>query len=106
VAEVAASRRRLVEAGLEQRRRLEEELRVGAERRLAAVAGRLNRLIAAHDAARGDSLADVPRLYRLERESRDTHDDGSARALARARLAAGATLLARLWRTAWVRSGG
>jgi signal transduction histidine kinase len=59
VAEVAASRRRLVEAGIEQRRRLEEELRVGAERRLAAVAGRLNRLIAAHDAARGDSLADV-----------------------------------------------
>src|SRR5437899_4313550 len=53
-----------------------------------------------------DSLAQVPRLYRLERESRDTHDDASARALARARLAAGATLLARLWRTAWVRSGG
>ena len=59
VAEVAASRRRLVEAGIEQRRRLEEELRVGAERRLAAVSGRLNRLIAAHDAARGDSLAEV-----------------------------------------------
>ena len=53
-----------------------------------------------------DSLAQVPRLYRLERESRATHDDGPARALARARLAAGATLLARLWRTAWVRSGG
>jgi hypothetical protein len=32
----------LVEAGIEQRRRLEEELRVGAERRLAAVAGRLS----------------------------------------------------------------
>jgi signal transduction histidine kinase len=59
VAEVAASRRRLVEAGIEQRCRLEGELRVGAERRLAAVAGRLNRLIAAHDAARGDSLAEV-----------------------------------------------
>src|SRR5437667_133528 len=41
-----------------------------------------------------DSLAQVPRLYRLERESRDTHDDAPARALARARLAAGATLLA------------
>jgi signal transduction histidine kinase len=59
VAQVAASRRRLVEAGIEQRRRLEEELRVGAERRLAAVAGRLARLIAAHDVARRDSLADV-----------------------------------------------
>ena len=48
-----------------------------------------------------DSLAQVPRLYRLERESRRA----DARVLVRERLAAGATLLARLWRTAWVRSG-
>lgn len=38
VAEVAASRRRIVEAADEQRRRLEQELRDGAERRLARVA--------------------------------------------------------------------
>jgi hypothetical protein len=37
VAEVEASRRRIVEAGVEQRRRLELELRDGAERRLARV---------------------------------------------------------------------
>jgi signal transduction histidine kinase len=71
VAQVAASRRRLVEAGIEQRRRLEEELRVGAERRLAAVAGRLNRLIAAHDAACGDSLAGV--AAGVERAREDLH---------------------------------
>ena len=53
-----------------------------------------------------DSLAQVPRLYRLERESRRTGDDAGARELVRERLAAGATLLARLWRTAWVRSRG
>jgi signal transduction histidine kinase len=44
LSEVAASRRRLVEAGIEQRRRLEAELRAGAERRLAAVAERLDRI--------------------------------------------------------------
>ena len=53
-----------------------------------------------------DSLAQVPRLYRLERDSRRTGDEAGARTLVRERLAAGATLLARLWRTAWVRSGG
>lgn len=52
-----------------------------------------------------DSLAAVPRLYRLERDGRQTRDDGPARALVRERLSAGATFLARLWRTAWVRSG-
>ena len=41
VVEVAASRRRLVEAGIEQRRRLEAELREAPERRLAAVSARL-----------------------------------------------------------------
>jgi signal transduction histidine kinase len=50
VEEVAASRRRLVEAGIEQRRRLGVELRDGAERRLAGVAQRLDR-IAANGAA-------------------------------------------------------
>lgn len=40
-AEVEASRRRIVEAGDEQRRRLEAELRSGAERRLARVAALL-----------------------------------------------------------------
>src|SRR3989442_3747991 len=53
----------------------------------------------------GDSLAQVPRLYRLERESRDTHDDASPPALARARLPARAPPLAPPWLTASVRSG-
>jgi hypothetical protein len=51
-----------------------------------------------------ESLALVPRVYRVERRSRDG-DDAEAIALARTRLAAGATLVARLWRTAWARSG-
>jgi signal transduction histidine kinase len=46
VDDVAASRRRLVEAGIEQRRRLGAELRDGAERRLAGVAQQLDRLAA------------------------------------------------------------
>lgn len=46
IEDVAASRRRLVEAGIEQRRRLGVELRDGAERRLADVAQRLDRLAA------------------------------------------------------------
>lgn len=52
-----------------------------------------------------ESLALVPRVYRLEQRSRDG-DDADAVALARVRLATGATFVARLWRTAWVRSGG
>jgi hypothetical protein len=59
---------------------------------------------AAVEAALADSLAQVPRLYELERRARVEHDDAGARALVRERLGAGATLLARLWRTAWVRS--
>ena len=47
VAEVAASRRRLVEAGDEQRRRLERELRDGAERELEAAAEALGAPFAA-----------------------------------------------------------
>jgi signal transduction histidine kinase len=46
VQDVAASRRRLVEAGIEQRRRLGGELRDGAERRLASVAQRLDQAAA------------------------------------------------------------
>jgi signal transduction histidine kinase len=46
VEDVAASRRRLVEAGIEQRRRLGVELGDGAERRLADVARRLDRMAA------------------------------------------------------------
>jgi hypothetical protein len=56
-------------------------------------------------AALADALAQVPPLYEAERANR-SGDDGPARALVRARLAVGATLLARLWRTAWVQSGG
>jgi signal transduction histidine kinase len=59
VAEVAASRRRLVEAGIEQRRRLEAELRDGAERRLAVVADRLARAAGAPEVAGDGSLAGV-----------------------------------------------
>ena len=46
VHDVAASRRRLVEAGDEERRRLGEQLGDGPEARLAEVATRLERLAA------------------------------------------------------------
>jgi signal transduction histidine kinase len=46
VLEVAASRRRLVEASDVERRRLSEQLRAGAESRLATVAGELQQLAA------------------------------------------------------------
>jgi signal transduction histidine kinase len=59
VREVAASRRRLVEAGDEERRRLGEELRDGAERRLAAVSAHLARLAAEGD---GEPAATVGQL--------------------------------------------
>ena len=52
-----------------------------------------------------DSLALVPRLYRLERDCR-RGDDDECRAMASARLAVGAALLLRLWESAWKRSGG
>jgi len=54
-------------------------------------------------AALEDSLALVPELYEAERRSA-AGDDAPARALVRRRLVAGATLLASLWHTAWVRS--
>jgi signal transduction histidine kinase len=59
VVEVAASRRRLVQAGIEQRRRLETQLRDGAERRLAAAADRLARVAGAPELAGNGSLADI-----------------------------------------------
>jgi len=69
-----------------------------AGRALASVRGAITGAIA-------ESLAQVPRLYELERRARVEHDDTEARALVRERLDAGATLLARLWRSAWVGSG-
>jgi hypothetical protein len=51
-----------------------------------------------------DSLAQVPSLYRLERERPGAGQDPPAVKLVRERLAAGATLLARLWSTAWMAS--
>jgi signal transduction histidine kinase len=69
VDEVAASRRRLVEAGLEQRRRLEAELRVGAERRLTDAAQRLDRI-----AANGAATAQLSQLgSALEQALDDLH---------------------------------
>ena len=56
VREVAASRRRLVEAGDEQRRRLREELRGGAERRLSDVSHDLAALAADRSDEAGDAL--------------------------------------------------
>ena len=59
VDDVAASRRRLVEAGDAERRRLEEQLGDGPEARLAAVAARLERLAAGAD---GEARATLRRL--------------------------------------------
>jgi len=52
-----------------------------------------------------DSLAAVPRLYAAEQVSTRRGGDGDALALVQERLAAATTFLARLWCTAWVRSG-
>ena len=56
VRDVAASRRRLVEAGDEERRRLGEQLGEGPEARLAGVAARLERLAAEADGEAGATL--------------------------------------------------
>lgn len=78
----------------------------GAPLELGAEAGRpLRSPPEAVRAALADSLAQVPLLYEAQRESR-AGDPRTARTLVRARLDAGATLVARLWCTAWVRSGG
>jgi len=77
-----------------------QDIRAGAD------AGRTLRDVPhAVDALVADSLAHVVALYEAERTSRIDHDDGPARTLVRERLGAGATLLARLWTTAWVVSG-
>lgn len=57
--EVAASRRRLVEAGDDERRRLGEQLRTGAERRLVEVVQRVSSLAATRD---GDVATSLRRL--------------------------------------------
>ena len=49
--DVAASRRRLVEAADDERERLGDQLRTGAERRLAAIGDRLAALAPADDGA-------------------------------------------------------
>jgi signal transduction histidine kinase len=67
--EVAASRRRLVEAGLEQRRRVEADLRGGAEQRLADVARRLDEIAA--NAGECGQLAELGAS--LERARDDLH---------------------------------
>jgi signal transduction histidine kinase len=54
--DVAASRRRLVETGDEERRRLGEQLGAGPEARLAAVAARLERLAAGSGAEAEETL--------------------------------------------------
>jgi signal transduction histidine kinase len=59
VLDVEESRRRLVEAALEQRRMLEAELRTGAEKRLTAVAQRLAGLTRASAVARSEPIVEV-----------------------------------------------
>ena len=59
VSEVAASRRRLVEAGDDQRRRLRDELRSGAEQGLAAVSSDLSELARERQ---GDTVAALTAL--------------------------------------------
>jgi signal transduction histidine kinase len=56
LADIEASRRRIVEAGDRQRRRLQEEILAGPERRLATAAHRLDELAAG---ANGDARASV-----------------------------------------------
>jgi hypothetical protein len=75
------------------------------ETRAGSDAARTIRMVpgAVADALAG-SLAEVPRLYSAERAFRRDGDATAALRLVRERLAAGATLLARLWRTAWARS--
>jgi signal transduction histidine kinase len=59
VRDVAASRRRLVEAGDEQRRRLEEELRSGAEQGLSDVSSRLAALAADREGETATALSSL-----------------------------------------------
>jgi signal transduction histidine kinase len=67
VVELAASRRRIVEAADAQRRRLERELRAGAERRLAGVASILDETRAAIDGPAAATLAETEEELRKAR---------------------------------------
>jgi signal transduction histidine kinase len=68
--EIAASRRRILEAGDEERRRLERRLREGAERRLDALASLLAR---ARRSATGDATID--RICRSQGQLERTQDE-------------------------------
>jgi signal transduction histidine kinase len=72
VRELAASRRRIVDAADAQRRRLERELREGAERRLAGVAGLLSQAREEADNAAAERLAEVEDELRSARA--ELHD--------------------------------
>jgi signal transduction histidine kinase len=72
VLELAASRRRIVEAADAQRRRLERELRDGAERRLAFVAGLIEEARADADGPAEAMLTDVEEEVRGARA--ELHD--------------------------------
>jgi signal transduction histidine kinase len=65
--DLAASRRRIVEAADGQRRRLQQELSEGAEQRLAQVGARV-RTLAIDGGRAGELLADVERQLRTARE--------------------------------------
>jgi signal transduction histidine kinase len=72
VGELDASRRRLVEAGDAERRRLERELREGAERRLAAVQALLEEAAARAKGGVGTTL--VQTQTKLERTRSELHE--------------------------------
>ena len=74
VAEVEASRRRLVDAGDEQRRRLQHRLRTGALRRLDAVADRLTEALAVAEQRPCDGTA-LDQLTAAQRQLRRTVAD-------------------------------
>ena len=72
VADLAASRRRLLEAGDEERRRLELRLREGAARRLEALSGLLATARSAPGSSSGDRLGQAQR--QLDRALDDLHE--------------------------------
>lgn len=73
VAEVEASRRRLVEAGTEERRRLERRLRQGAERRLRALANMLAEAPA--DVDRSDARETLEQVEQARRQLQRALED-------------------------------
>jgi hypothetical protein len=77
---------------------------VGKDVRVGNEAGnRLSDVRVAVEELLANSLAAVPDLYRAERDQAQRPD--AVRDLVRARLIAGATLLARVWQAAWRASG-